>query len=42
MDGFEHVVPFDNSRQYPNVPNVMFPLRPLTVILAFRKKTDLT
>jgi len=41
MDGFEQEVPLLNSKQYPSVPKVMFPLKPLTDMAAFRKKIDL-
>ncbi len=39
-DAFEQVVPFDSSRQYPNVPNVTVPLYPPSDMLALRKYTD--
>jgi len=40
-EGGGHVVPLDNSRQYPNVPNMMDPLKLPSVIDALRKKTVL-
>lgn len=40
-DGEEQVVPFENSKQYPNVPKVMVPFTPLEAMVALRKYTDL-
>jgi hypothetical protein len=41
IEGVEHVVPFESSRQYPRVPKVIVPSWPATLKSALRKKTDL-